>query len=83
MTRVLRIAVDLPDLAPAQARVLWEFFEELASQVWCAYELELFDFEAERFHASDREEEPDEERGEENESVSPLQQRGDDPDPDF
>ena len=83
MNRVLRIAVELPDLAPAQAQLLWELFEELASQIWSAYELEIFDFEAEHFHAIERDEEPEEERGPVTDTASRAQQLNDDPDPDF
>ena len=79
MTRVLRIAVDLPDLAPAQAQRLWELFEELADQIWSAYELEVFDLEAERFHAiEDRD--GDGAEGAPISDATPLPPHDDDPD---
>lgn len=47
--RVLRIDVDLPALAPDQADLLWNLFDELAQKIWEAYEPEIFDLESERF----------------------------------
>jgi len=41
--RPVRINLELPELTPAQAHVLWNFLEDLASNIWDAYETELLD----------------------------------------
>ena len=79
--RSLRLDIQLPDLAPAQAHLLWELFDELAYQISLAYEAQLFDFEAESFHAI----EPRDEGFDPGQSTwdEPQAQLNDDSDPDF
>jgi hypothetical protein len=48
----VRINFELPELTPAQAKLLWELLDGLSSDLWEAYEKELFDLEAEAFHAA-------------------------------
>ena len=80
--RVLRLAVDLPDLSPVQAHLLCELFEELAGQIASAYERDIFDFKAERFHAIDNHHQVDSAR--ETSQDSPTRpQANEDPDPDL
>jgi hypothetical protein len=43
--RRVRIDFDLPELTPAQADLLWNFLEELAMDLWEAYETELLEVE--------------------------------------
>jgi hypothetical protein len=47
----VRINFELPELTPAQAKLLCEFLDRLSCDLWEAYEKELFDLEAEAFHA--------------------------------
>lgn len=49
----VRINLQLPELTPAQAEFLWNFLEDLASDLWDAYEQELLDLEAARFRLLD------------------------------
>jgi hypothetical protein len=46
--RRIRIDVDLPELTPAQADFLWNFLEDLATELWDAYESELLEVENQR-----------------------------------
>ncbi|MBI4870841.1 MAG: hypothetical protein HY814_04660 [Candidatus Riflebacteria bacterium] len=39
--RPVRINAEMPELAPAQAHFLWNFLDDLAYQLWDAYEPEL------------------------------------------
>lgn len=48
--RRIRVDVDLPELTPAQADFLWNFLENLAMDLWEAYERELLEIENERSH---------------------------------
>lgn len=43
--RRIRIDIDLPELTPAQADFLWNFLEDLATELWDAYESELLEVE--------------------------------------
>jgi len=45
--RRIRIDVELPELTPAQADFLWTFLDDLAADLWDAYEPELLDIENE------------------------------------
>ncbi len=45
--RILRINAPLPELSPVEAGLLWNFLENLSSQLWEAYEDELLDLERE------------------------------------
>ena len=49
--RPIRINVQLPELTPVQAESLWNFLEDLTSELWDAYEPELLDLDAERLSA--------------------------------
>jgi hypothetical protein len=53
--RHIRIDVDLPELSPAQADFLWNFLDDLASDLWDAYEPELLEIENQRSRPSDSE----------------------------
>lgn len=46
--RRIRVDVDLPELTPSQADFLWNFLEDLAMDLWDAYERELLEIENER-----------------------------------
>jgi len=48
----VRINFELPELTPAQVKALWNFLDDLSCDLWEAYENELFDLEAETFHAA-------------------------------
>lgn len=39
----VHINVDLPELTPAQARFLWKFLDDLAADLWNAYEPQMLD----------------------------------------
>jgi hypothetical protein len=41
--RRIRTDFDLPELSKAQAHALWCFFEDLASDIWDTYQLEVLD----------------------------------------
>ena len=43
--RPVHIHVRLPELTPQQADSLWNFLEDLASQLWEAYEDEILEME--------------------------------------
>lgn len=45
--RAVRIEVELPELTPAQADFLWNFLEDLATDIWDVYEPELLAFQDE------------------------------------
>jgi len=45
--RPIRIDLQLPELTPAQAHSLWNFLDDLASELWLAYEPELLAVEDE------------------------------------
>jgi hypothetical protein len=47
--RRVRINVELPEFTPAQADFLWTFLENLASDLWDAYEQDLLDLDDARF----------------------------------
>jgi len=51
--RRIRIDVELPELTPAQADFLWNFLDDLGSDLWDAYESELLEVEAERSRPPD------------------------------
>ena len=53
--RRIRIHVDLPELSPAQADFLWNFLDDLASDLWDAYEHDLLEVENERSRPPDPE----------------------------
>ena len=46
--RRVHIDLDLPELTPAQADLLWNFLENLAMDLWDAYEPELLEVEHHR-----------------------------------
>ena len=46
--RQIHIDLDLPELTPAQADCLWHFLEDLATNLWDAYECDLLDLEDRR-----------------------------------
>ena len=84
--RPIRINVELPELTAVQAEFLAEFLEDLANDVWMAYEDDLFDLEAERFGSTEGDSEPPDadcedqpvNRAEPYDSI-----KDDDPNPDF
>ena len=51
--RPIRIDLELPELTPAQADFLWTFLDDLASELWDAYESELLEVEEERSRPPD------------------------------
>jgi hypothetical protein len=53
--RPIRIDVDLPELTPAQADLLWNFLDDLGMQLWDAYEKDLLQIEDERSRLPDPE----------------------------
>ena len=78
--RPVRINAQLPELTPAQATFLWNFLEDLACELWDAYQPELLQLD----HGPSRPE-PDSDWADadpddliDDSSASP-----DDPDPEF
>ena len=53
----IRIHLQLPQLTPAQAHSLCNLLQELASQIWDAYETEILDFEDAQLRLFDDEDE--------------------------
>jgi hypothetical protein len=53
--RPIHINVALPEITPAQADLLWNFLEDLAAQLWDAYEKDLLQIEDERSRPPDPE----------------------------
>jgi len=43
----VHINLELPELTPAQADSLWSFLENLASEIWNAYENEILEAQEE------------------------------------
>jgi hypothetical protein len=83
--RPVRIDFELPELTLAQAHTLWTFLDELASNIWDAYETELLKAEDQlsRLPLSHNDStHPDHEIGSQN--YWPRQDATDEgPDPDF
>ena len=86
MTTRRRVHIDiaLPELTPVQADLLWNFLEDLAMDLWDAYEPELLEVEHQRSFIA----EPDHDWTAagcddlfENSTLRPV--NSDDPDPDF
>ena len=46
--RRIRIDINLPELTPVQADFFWTFLEELAADLWDAYEPELLEIDNQR-----------------------------------
>ncbi len=46
--RRIHIDIDLPELTPVQADFFWTFLEELAADLWDAYEGELLEIDNQR-----------------------------------
>ena len=51
--RPIRINVDLPEVTPAQANLLWNFLDDLAMQLWDVYEKDLLQIDDERSRPPD------------------------------
>lgn len=84
--RPIRINVELPELTAVQAELLAEFLEDLANDVWKAYEDDLFDLDAERFRSTEGDYEPtdaDCENLRVNRAEPYNSIKDDDPNPDF
>jgi hypothetical protein len=47
MRRPIRINAELPELTPTQVKSLWNFLDNLATELWDAYEPELLNLENE------------------------------------
>jgi hypothetical protein len=74
--------MELPELTPEQADFLWNFLEDLASDLWDAYENDIDQLE----YAFSREAHGDQGDGEYEahlKNISPPPDQVDDPDPDF
>jgi len=46
--RRVHVDIELPELTPEQAELLWSFLEKLATELWDAYEPELLELETRR-----------------------------------
>ena len=82
--RRVRIEVELPDLTPTQAEFLWNLLDDLASELWDAYETDIIELEntfSREVHAGDADDEY--EAHLENGSAFPHLVDDSEPDPDF